>query len=172
MLIRLPVTLRGIKWKILFIHSFTHSPLTHSPSPPPPLTTFYQRSIQCKGFPGDEVIESACQCRRHVFNPWVGRSPGVGHGNPFQYFSLDSPRRVGHDWAAEHAHNTFCARHYASCLGCQELTKYGTWLQGVQLRFSRLKRKLEATLGTSIFVTLQVQLSPHHHHWHCSSLGS
>ena len=73
------------------------------------------------------------------------------------------------NWACTHA---FCARHYASCLGCQELTKYGTWLQGVQLRFSRLKRKLEATLGTSIFVTLQVQLLPHHHHWHCSSLGS
>ena len=56
------------------------------------------------------------------------------------------------NWACTHA---FCARHYASCLGCQELTKYGTWLQGVQLRFSRLKRKLVATLGTSIFVTLK-----------------
>ena len=82
-LIRLAVTLRGVKWKILFIHSFTHSPLTHSPSPPPPLTRFYQRSILWKGFPGGEVIESACQCRRHMFNPWVGRSPGVGCGNPF-----------------------------------------------------------------------------------------
>ena len=29
--------------------------------------------------------ESTCQCRRlkrHRFNPWVGRYPGEGHGNP------------------------------------------------------------------------------------------
>ena len=25
--------------------------------------------------------ESTCQCRRHGFNPWLGRSPGGGNGN-------------------------------------------------------------------------------------------
>ena len=46
--------------------------------------------------------ESTCQCRRHRFKPWVGRSPGRGHGNPLQdSWSLVgySPRgrRVGRD---------------------------------------------------------------------------
>ena len=26
-----------------------------------------------------------CQCRRHRFNPLVGRSPGEGNGNPLQF---------------------------------------------------------------------------------------
>ena len=29
--------------------------------------------------------ESACRCRRHSFDPWVGRSLGEGNGNPLQY---------------------------------------------------------------------------------------
>ena len=36
--------------------------------------------------------ESACQFRRQGFNPWVGRSPGRGHCNPFQYFAWQIPR--------------------------------------------------------------------------------
>ena len=35
--------------------------------------------------------EPACQCRscrRCRFNPWVGRCPGGGHGNPLQYSCL------------------------------------------------------------------------------------
>ena len=48
----------------------------------------------------------------------LGRSPGVGNGNPLQYFCLENPidrgawwviesmgsERVGHDWAHVHAH--------------------------------------------------------------------
>ena len=44
------------------------------------------------------VKESTCQCRRfwrHGFDPWVGRSPGVGNGNPFQYFCLGNPMDRG-----------------------------------------------------------------------------
>ena len=48
------------------------------------------------------------QCRRPGFNPWVGRSPGGGDGNPLQYSCPEnlhgqrslaghSPWRVGHD---------------------------------------------------------------------------
>ena len=33
--------------------------------------------------------ESACQCRRHGFNPLVRRSPGVGNGNLLQYSHLE-----------------------------------------------------------------------------------
>ena len=29
--------------------------------------------------------ESACQCRRFGFAPWVGKTPGKGNGNPLQY---------------------------------------------------------------------------------------
>ena len=46
---------------------------------------------QC-GFPGCSVVkESDCQCRRHGFNPWVGRSPGEGNGNPLQFSCLENP---------------------------------------------------------------------------------
>ena len=40
-------------------------------------------------FPGGSVVkESTCQWKRyrgHGFDPWVGRTPGVGNGNPPQY---------------------------------------------------------------------------------------
>ena len=35
--------------------------------------------------------ESTCQCRRHRicgFNPWVGKIPGGGNGNPLWYSCL------------------------------------------------------------------------------------
>ena len=38
--------------------------------------------------------ESAWQCRRHKrprFDPWVGRFPGGGNGNPLQYSCLENP---------------------------------------------------------------------------------
>ena len=34
--------------------------------------------------------EPTCQCRRCGFNPWVGKVPGVGNGNPFQYSCLEN----------------------------------------------------------------------------------
>ena len=37
--------------------------------------------------------EPACQCRRHKrrgFDPWVGKSPGDGNGNPLQYPCLEN----------------------------------------------------------------------------------
>ena len=34
--------------------------------------------------------ESACQCRRHGFDPVSGRSPEEGNGNPLQYSYLDN----------------------------------------------------------------------------------
>ena len=45
--------------------------------------------VKISGFPGGSSgKEPICQCRRHKklgFNPWVGKIPGGGHGNPFQY---------------------------------------------------------------------------------------
>ena len=35
--------------------------------------------------------ETACQCKRHSFDPWVGKIPGGGNGNPLQYSFLGNP---------------------------------------------------------------------------------
>ena len=48
-----------------------------------------------QGFPGGaSQKEPACQCRRHKsqgFDPWVGKIPGGGNGNPLQYSCLKNP---------------------------------------------------------------------------------
>ena len=56
------------------------------------------------------------QCKRHRFNPWVGKTPGEGNGYPLQYSCLENPmdretgwlqstemQRAQHDWVT----NTF-----------------------------------------------------------------
>ena len=45
--------------------------------------------------------EPTCQCRRrkrYQFDPWSGRYPGGGHGNPLQYSCLENrmDRRAWH----------------------------------------------------------------------------
>ena len=43
------------------------------------------------GFLGGSDIKSIClQYRRPEFDPWVGRSPGEGNGNPLQYSCLEN----------------------------------------------------------------------------------
>ena len=39
--------------------------------------------------------ESACQSRRHEFDPWAQRSPGEGNGNPLQCSCLGNPMDSG-----------------------------------------------------------------------------
>ena len=34
--------------------------------------------------------ESTCQCGRAGFDPWVGKIPGGGNGNPLQYSCLEN----------------------------------------------------------------------------------
>ena len=67
-----------------------------------------------QGVPGGTSgKEPVCQCRRRTrlgFSPWVGKSPGGGHGNSLQYSCLkpwtEKPGRlwsiglqkVGHNW--------------------------------------------------------------------------
>ena len=84
----------------------------------------------CDGLPRwHSGKESACQCQRHRrcgFVPWVREIPGVGNGNPFQWQPSPifltgefhgqrslvgySPclKKVGHNWAPEHAGMHFC----------------------------------------------------------------
>ena len=49
-----------------------------------------QYMSKCRWLSGKE---SACQCRRH--SPWVGKIPGKGNGNPFQYSCLGNPMDRG-----------------------------------------------------------------------------
>ena len=47
-----------------------------------------------KGFPGDsDGKESACNAGDLSSIPRLGRSPGGGHGSPFQYSCLENPHR-------------------------------------------------------------------------------
>ena len=61
--------------------------------------------------------ESPCQCRRLRFDPWLGRSPGEGNGNPSNILDWEIPwteepgrlqsmllQRVGRDWAHMHGY--------------------------------------------------------------------
>ena len=51
------------------------------------------------------VNNSLSKCRRHKrqgFNPWVGRCPRVGTGNPLQYPCLDNSMNRGALWATVH----------------------------------------------------------------------
>ena len=46
----------------------------------------------------DSGKEPVCQCRRQKrleFDPWVGKSPGGGYGNPLQYSCLENPMERG-----------------------------------------------------------------------------
>ena len=36
------------------------------------------------------------------FNPWAGKIPGGGHGNPLQYSCLENPLDSGDWWATVH----------------------------------------------------------------------
>ena len=59
---------------------------------------------------GSDSKEPACNVGDPRLIPWLGRSPGEGNGNPFQYSCLENPmdggvwqatvhglQRVGHD---------------------------------------------------------------------------
>ena len=63
--------------------------------------------------------KSACKAKDLGLIPITGRSPGKGHGNPFQYSCLENPldrgawwasvcgsQRVGHDWTTKNIHHT------------------------------------------------------------------
>ena len=40
------------------------------------ISMFFKKEINFSGFPGDSMVkESACQCRRPKFDPWVSKIP-------------------------------------------------------------------------------------------------
>ena len=59
--------------------------------------------IYIGGFPGDsDGKESACNVEDPGSTPGLGRSPGGGYGNPFQYSCLENPMDRGIWWATVH----------------------------------------------------------------------
>ena len=57
----------------------------------------------CEGFPGDLVgKESTCNAGDPGSISGSGRSPGGGHGNPFQYSCLENPKHRGAWWVIVH----------------------------------------------------------------------
>ena len=65
--------------------------------------TFINRYYNFPG--GASGKEPVCQCRKHKdvgLIPRLGRSPGGGHSNPFQYSCLENPMDRGAWWATVH----------------------------------------------------------------------
>ena len=63
-----------------------------------------EKVVRCwEDFPdGTSGKEPVCQCRRYKrrrFDPWVGKIPGEGRGNPFQFSCPKNPMDRG-DWRA------------------------------------------------------------------------
>ena len=63
--------------------------------------------------------ESSSQCRRCGFNPWMGKIPGEGNGNPLQYPRLGNPMDRGAWQATVHGvskSQTQLSMHTGPCL--------------------------------------------------------
>ena len=46
--------------------------------------------------------ESACQCRRYRFSPWVNKIPWRRNSNPLQYYYWENPKDRETWWATVH----------------------------------------------------------------------
>ena len=51
---------------------------------------------------GAQSVKNPPERRRLGFDPWVGKIPGGGRGNPLQYFCLENPMDRGGWWATVH----------------------------------------------------------------------
>ena len=68
---------------------------------------FYVYNTSCLRYGGSEVK----QCRRPRFDPWIGKIPGKGNGNPLQYPCLENPKDR---WTTERLHFYILFIHSAS----------------------------------------------------------
>jgi len=64
----------------------------------PSLLSIYHET----GFPDSVVKESACQCRRHEFDPWAGKISWTRKWQPTPVFSLGNTMDGGAWWATIH----------------------------------------------------------------------
>ena len=67
---------------------------------------FWEPPYCFPGFPGGTVVKNlpanAGDARDAGLIPRLGRSPGVGNGNPLQYSCLENPMDRGAWWATVH----------------------------------------------------------------------
>ena len=54
------------------------------------------------GFPGGSLVKNHLKMQEMGFDPWVGRSPGEGNGNPLQESRLKYPMDSGAWWVTVH----------------------------------------------------------------------
>ena len=67
------------------------------------LDTDLFRFTLLRGFPGRSVIKNPpANAGNPCTDPWVGRSPGGGNGNPLQYSCLENRMDRGVWWATVH----------------------------------------------------------------------
>ena len=113
----------------LSFYTSTHLSI-HLPTPPF-IYSFYiicWMSVVCQVIEQLNIHLPLCKrYKRGGFDPWSGRSPGIGNGNPLPYSCLENSvdrgaqmvqfmwlRRVGHDRAYTQAHTGYprlCLRH-------------------------------------------------------------
>ena len=51
---------------------------------------------------GKESAFQSRRCKRHVFDPWIGKTLAAGNGNPLQYSFLENPMDKGTWWTRVH----------------------------------------------------------------------
>ena len=68
--------------------------------------------------------ESACQCRRHGFDPYIRRSHGVGSGNPLQYSYWNNPTDRGASQRDRPLNEHTCASTYIHVYRCMHVCLY------------------------------------------------
>ena len=89
--------------------------------------------------------ESACQCKRHEFDPWIGKIPWSGNGSPLQYSYLENPMDRG-AWRATvhgvaksqtqlsaHTHCVICPRSHRRNVWSQDSDPHSQTLESVRL---------------------------------------
>ena len=131
----------------------------------PPLYTHWS-------FPGGTSGKlSTCQCRRHnrlEFDPWSGRSLGVGSGNPCQYSCLENTMDREAWWAAVPG----AAKSRRRLSNWALYTRGRKWERCFRAKESNLPSSWEA-LGTILYVFwFQLPLAGHWLYFDCSADGS
>ena len=79
----------------VYIHTYTSFTHTHTHG-------LHPHGLHTRISPVAQQWRICLQCNRSGFDPWWGRSPGGGHGNPLQYSCLENPIDRGAWWATVH----------------------------------------------------------------------
>ena len=67
-----------------------------------PSNYVFKNQVVSASLMAQTVKKSICQHKRPRFDPWVGKIPGEGNGNPLQYSCLEISMDRGAWWATVH----------------------------------------------------------------------